>query len=87
MSVEDIFRLGDRTIAQSEKIFRLEIENKYLRANNAALLAVLEDMVELVGWQVKRNDPAWDGSVTPTSILGRARAAIAAAKGEENGAR
>ena len=82
MSIYDIFRLGDRTIEQSEKIFRLEIENKYLRTNNAALLAALEDTIELVGWQIKRNDPAWDGSVSPTSVLGRARAAIAAAKGE-----
>ena len=51
--------------------------------NKAELLAVLEDAVELIGWQVKRHDPTWDGSATPTSILGRASAAIAAAKGGE----
>jgi hypothetical protein len=72
MGIEDIFRLGDRTIAQRERIEQLE-------AINAELLTALEDLFKL---HVAAWCPGPEFAQASKAIVDRAEAAIAKAKGE-----
>ena len=47
----------------------------------ADLLEALKDAEAALSQYARRQDPLWDGSATPSSAIGRARAAIAKAEG------
>jgi hypothetical protein len=46
------------------------------------LLAALESTTKMLSFFLRYTTPDWDGSATPTSTIGVARATIAKAKGE-----
>jgi hypothetical protein len=52
--------------------------NARLIAAAPDLLAALRDVLEVLEWKLH---PEWDGSATPESAIGKARAAIAKATG------
>ncbi len=53
-----------------------------LRAERAELVEAFGNLLESAEKLVWRNMPEWDGTATPTSDIGAARAALARVKGE-----